>query len=71
MGKGKTLNMISRRRLEQILIEIGIYRINNTFLPYNKKENSSQASKGIKHDIKKTSCKIDDDREAGGWKRGR
>ena len=36
-----------------------------------KKENSSQASKGIKHDIKKTSCKIDDDREAGDGKRGR
>ena len=35
-----------------------------------KKENSSQASKGIKHDIKKTSCKIDDDREAGGWEKG-
>ena len=32
-----------------------------------KKENSSQASKGIKHDIKKTSCKIDDDR---GMERG-
>ena len=35
-----------------------------------KKENSSQAFKGIKHDIKKTSCKIDDDGESGGWEKG-